>query len=462
MSGNNQHGSGPTALHEAPGDGRQASARTEEVLVVVGSGLLLISAFCLCAQALQADEAAPRVHKVSLTRQAPPEEIAIHMFSTGAQLQRVSTQPKGVKSEKALAGEFHVGLEGKATVKIVLDESKGTGRGLDSLIVDGNRNGDLSDDPRHKFARKGFLRRLFGGDDVKIAKHVKVTVPYERSEQLYHVNIEVRIFDGRFAYAEIIPDMIAVGELRLGAKPIKIALADANVNGLFGDMTRTQKADIALHPEGIQHIRPGDHLLIDLDGDGRMKGPPWYRPAGREDFLLCKLAEIRGKYYSLAVKDDGTEATFTATDPPVGKLRLPKGKIQGWVVGPEAVLSLADAKDGLITGPVGEYYVYFYNYAFQAGNRKKALVTAYAFTGPTRPFTIEKGLTTDLAIGQPLAPKVTAQKSGEKVHFSFDLSGPHGERIVGVQIDGSRPPAPKFTIHDAKGKQVLSGKFRYG
>jgi len=42
------------------------------------------------------------------------------------------------------------------------------------------------------------------------------------------------------------------------------------------------------------------------------------------------------------------------------------------------------------------------------------------------------------------------------------LIGSGGERCSGIYVNGSRPPAPEFTITDPDGKKVQTGKFEYG
>jgi len=402
-----------------------------------------------------AARAARGAQTVRLIRQVPPEDLAMAQYAIGVQLQRRANPPKGLKSANALVGKLPVG---DPAVTIAIDESQGTGKGFDVIVVDANRNGDLSDDRRYEFVGSEAARRLFGGGDPKGAQRVELMAPAARNKRSYRVNIAAYVYSATAAYAQVVTDTVAIGLLRLGGQRIPIVVVDANVNGTFGDRpVLTELADGAK-----KGIRPGDRLLLDLNGDGRFGSSGRWFLVGKEEQVFCEWMRIGGRYYEVTVRDDGAMATFAPVDPPMGTLRIPQGKVNGLLLGMRAAVDLSEAVKGRIQAPAGTYYIYYYSYSFRGPKGKTARIDAYAFGSPSKPVRVVQGKPTELALAQPLTPKVSVRKQGSNAYFVFDLAGPHGERIGDVRINGRRPAAPSFVVYDAKGKQVLADKFHYG
>ncbi len=399
--------------------------------------------------------AAGAMTSFTLKREQLPSSF-LEAQSRWLELRRSPVAVRGARSANVLVGELPVGARGAARVLLALDESKGTGKGYDTLVADGNRNKDLSDDPRHPIRARGLLARLFGGQEQTICEHVKVMVPYRKAELAYQVGVIIGPQEDAQVNVWVCPDMWAVGEVALGGRRYSIGILDANVNGVFGECARLRETAWGSH-ELVQgdriHIAPSGKPALDRADAGNPARSP----------LLSRLVKIDGQYHELAVNDEGTRAAIRPVNPRMGKLRLPAGELKAHAASEHVVVDLSSRDSRVLTLPVGEYAVPEYDYTWRAGG-KTIRVRARTYGSDTPAFLVLKpDTTTDLQLGQPLHGKMTAdRKNKDTVSFSLTVFGPGGERIRGVYINGKRPPAPRLTVRDSSGKKVLDDKFSYG
>ena len=76
-------------------------------------------------------------------------------------------------------------------------------------------------------------------------------------------------------------------------------------------------------------------------------------------------------------------------------------------------------------------------------------------------FELAPGTSHALAIGAPLAPRVTVKRHGRFLEMDADLVDAAGRSYLYVRQEGQRPPPPQFTVY--KNEEVLgSDSFEYG
>ena len=192
---------------------------------------------------------------------------------------------------------------------LVLDESKGTGRGYDTVYVDLDNNNRI-DANKEKFSfQLGTTRKT-------IPVRIKLTVtsggkkiPYYFSFAAFPYTDENNPVEKVHATAR--NSSIFVGKANFGEGQYKIAIADLNSNGLFNDVEKG--------------MFRGDRFFVDLNGDGKFKHPNFYpTPGVEEGFPYGKYTRIDEKWYSIEATPDGTTIQITPAQPQLGTVLAQK------------------------------------------------------------------------------------------------------------------------------------------
>jgi hypothetical protein len=79
-----------------------------------------------------------------------------------------------------------------------------------------------------------------------------------------------------------------------------------------------------------------------------------------------------------------------------------------------------------------------------------------------QPIRVVAGKTTSLRIASPLRARLTATRTTERVYFRLEFSGPRGELLTGLTMNGRQPPPPHLRIRDARGRTIANLPFEYG
>lgn len=148
------------------------------------------------------------------------------------------------------------GYETVAEMPFTLDESKGTGKGYDTIYVDVNMNGSLKDE-------HGLSARAIDGElvcyGVAIIPHSRA---YPRSKNRNHLAIDVflPIVNGAVTEGRVYYRGAWVGQISSNGGGIPFMLFDDNGNGLYNDPVVITDEFSA---EG------GDYILFDFGRSGR-------------------------------------------------------------------------------------------------------------------------------------------------------------------------------------------------
>ena len=263
------------------------------------------------------------------------------------------------------------------------------------------------------------------------------------------------------------------GRVRLGGRMYDVVLIDYDGDGVYGTVSRPQRSN---------RLAFGDRMaLMATIEDG--KRVPLPKP---RYFFVGKFLWADGKFYRCDIAADGTRISLTPAEATLGRLRPVHKRFWMQVISPEAgtfelyapppspdpeespldmwVNSIFIKDDGTFALPPGDYHVFrsTFEQVDQAG--VKWLYTGYD-SDASRPVTLRAGETTEVSFGPPLQAKLTKQgtaRAGGSLQFSLALADQRGGRIISVTRDGKIPQPPALRITDETGKEVATGKFRYG
>lgn len=343
--------------------------------------------------------------------------------------QPTSAKPEGVKlpefkAEKPLFMEMKTPMAASGSVWLAFDKSSPTGQ-YDRVIIDGNANGDLSDDAAVEPYRRDSNMFMFGP--------LKIVFSSPDGPITYHLTAELRVYpDGSRTYCLLSGGCWYEGAITVGGVKKHCVLIDYNVNGVFNDKSA--------NPEECDRIRIG----AETDRDTRYVG---------------NFIEVGDRLYKPEIARDGACITLTeATDVSFGAVRVAQG-ITSFGAGGVNGLFLCKPENGLVKLPVGDYRIERWSIA--KTDDKGAKWELQASPGDRGTFTVAKDQEKELPIGEPIYSEAQYTKSGSFYNFSQNLVGRHGERVT-LTRNGSQPPPPKLRIRSRDGAYDRALSFEYG
>lgn len=398
--------------------------------------------------------------------------------SYGAYGTIVRTSPRPLKGEpKALSSRPLYGQLGDAAdsdaMLFRLDESKGDKQGYDRLILDVNKNSDLTDDA---------VMKLVDGsrpasDDQLLFGPVEFKVAQLSGDWRAHYYAEAIFFNRRASgWGE--NDNVLMGRVRVrpgwmlqttveveGLKQ-KVALVDGNCSLRLGDPPKWQTYDSG--GEASWYPLVMDSFLRDRDGSGKFSDVN----GDQEAESLAPVHYFGPAPYSISLGPDCKTLRVEPFSEPVAELAVqPHGETvsrvtlaweqsagQWYLLGPVVA-------GGKVKVPPGNYRLYACQLDAKAGDGQPLQLMAYKRT--VKPsFKAEAGAPAELRVGAPLEVKVTALKRGnDNLGINGVVVGAGGETYMrfakGKDLNGE-PAKPVFNIVDAGGKEVASGNLEFG
>jgi hypothetical protein len=397
-------------------------------------------------------------------------------------------------SSRPLYGVMHRNNnQGKPTV--ILDESKGTGKGYDRLIFDINENGDFTDDPvfngtpaNVNSSNDDYEQNDFGPIELPAKKTVGIWRPR------FYVN--VYLYNKRELKSATKDSQQQIGQIRLQAGNLleaqvdingikqKIGLIDGNCNFTLGDPVSISKVYRRANDPGSWYLAPGDSYVRDIDGSGKYQRSQ----AGKESEIFSKYVYFRGKPYLAKVSEDLKSVSFEPFTGLTGEFKLDP-TVTRVVFGLEGTTWEAvtpEIVEGKVVVPVGNYHI---STCMISAKDASGVVQANTTDVPDKMFAVKAGQATDLQVGQPLKLSILAEKqpangnepagmgssknlfsstnSNSKqsyvLQMNVQIAGAATEKYSGFTRDqGGYIAAPRFQILDVKGKELASGNFEYG
>ena len=354
-------------------------------------------------------------------------------------------------------------------ILLALDESKGTGKGCDTIYLDINGNRDLSDDPpvsaqkiekEEKFTHIEFIRvasipvnKLFPGVTNTNPVEMDINLVYDVSD------------DGKSAecWGNVWLRGHWRGEVNTNKGKISFRLADFSRNGRYDDR-------IALL--GLpKKYQMGDQVLFDWDANGEF--PTASRPnPSIEGYWFSSGVSIAGKLYVLTTSRSGDKLKVAHYTEPTAKLSfkvLRIGKVpitvKGIQVAGNTGLYWLPPDGAPLQVPTGRYALN--QVTLNAQGRDGSAWIAMGIYG--KPFTASAGKTVVVpvrpSVKMAIAPdsrKVKLER-GKDAHIALDFELLSGGRVVGIYRTDSRSrPEATVAIKNANGEIVKSGKAGFG
>lgn len=343
--------------------------------------------------------------------------------------ERLLQEPK-YRSNKPIYYAARLGNAGDSLYTLVLDESKGPGKGYDTLYIDAN-NDNRIDAEKERFS-------IHVGDPGQTAPiRVRLQVTCGGVTAPYFVNLSAfQHCDAKFPvpgiHITLRDSSYYVGEAVLAGKRRKIAVADLNGNGLFNDVEQ----------EPFQ----SDRFYVAQDESGRFY----------QSFPHGKFTRIMGQWYSIVVPPDGGRVEIEAAKPPLGTIQAPKGIVGARLASPGQAVDL-DFQEGPDRAVAGTYRVHSVQLLADNG---WALTASFPEGEPQ--LVVREGHTVRLAAGLPLQvePQVVADED-RTLRISLRITGAGGETYRWSARRGSSSQAG-FEIYNSTGERIASGGFEYG
>jgi len=327
---------------------------------------------------------------------------------------------------------------------LVIDESRGTGTGFNTVYADLNNDNQI----KPKSEMFGFqLGTTRGAEPMRITLSVSAggkTIPY--AFEFTAFPYKDRDDPTERIHANCRNSTIMMGEAVFGDKRCKVALADLNSNGLFNDYE--------------QDLFRGDRFFADLRAEDSPPGDSEHM----ESFPYALYARIDGKWYTVEASPDGGTVQIRSAEPTFGTVRALANVKSVGLSSPKQFQRL-EFKDGQAEALTGTYEVR--NIALEIVDSDGVRWTTngrYRQGGPQ--VVVETSQETTLSGGMlPFAIQVDVRPTGEAgvVELEPRIADGHGGVFSTVRKNSSRyePPA-RLAIKDGDGKLIADAALEYG
>ena len=385
-------------------------------------------------------------------------------YSYGAPATFTGQSPSSLKDEpkptSPLYGAFEIG---PSRLQFRFDRSEGQRGSIDRLIVDLNRNDDLTNDP--------VLKPTTPRDSPQV-----IFEPFEWKGQNGLPQKFQTVFSDQSANLQT--QTVFTVSVSTGGEPVELVFIDSNCDGMIS----------AIKPVKWQ---PGTMICW---GQGDLVGPAMKPPAMDRPASIGSLISIHGELFSIKMNNTGSAVMLDPFEGPVGELMVNPGSgLRRITFGRRTVGNQWEPfrgqtnEAGVIALPAGEYVPAEFSTTLGTGAEEIRLDGF--FETPKGIIEVKPSGTVALNIGAPflisaeVAPKsvyeikantsmtsmfASAQTESAKGHvkeveISAKMTGAGGETYgAPISSNGRTLEAPEFKVTDASGKVLESGKLEYG
>jgi hypothetical protein len=368
---------------------------------------------------------------------------------TTARPGELSLKTPKFKSSAPLYISIGIGDDLDSTISGAMDESRGAGKGYDTLYLDADNDGDLTNDTPVALKSTGASNANSLESDP-----VTVTVSYfDGSELPLRVRIDFSrsLVKGKKVW-KYFPRLLQHVEAKvdLGSrKGVLVGIYDmpsgrgATPNGCFGDY-------------GV------DQLRIDRNGDGTLD-------AATESRVLSRIFDMDGDLWVLDVDSAASEAGISRCTLPSGGIgfalrpaqgaRVKSGRVK--IAMRDGGMFLCELGEGkTLRAPAGRYTVSSQNVRLCGADGEEWIVS---FSMPSKATVIaDKDAAIELGPPFEVKPKISGTaRAGSRISINSTLIGAAGEVYDSVRRVNRRR-APRVKIVDDKEAVLAQGSMSYG
>ncbi len=317
---------------------------------------------------------------------------------------------------------------------VVLDESKGTGKGWDTAHVDLNRNADLTDDEPVRFR----LSKDGGGvrTDWVTAEAHQGPIDGDRTD--YPMQVRLMVYGGDDPYVYVTRKGGRKGTIDTSKGELECIAIDTNSNGLCGDPTRI-KAE--LEPDS-----PGDSIFVNTNGFGQLVPTSW----SPHCIHLQKITQVGNKFYLIDVSPLGDRLSVRAYSGELGQLLVRGENIEGLKATTESMYAVSDSgyysfekcEGKPVTLPVGQYKVLHCSMILDTKNELNVtcIPDSRVVVGADKQSTVTVSGRLSLAIDSARKEMVLRPGVTDTINWDIKIGG---KTTVSALGDRNRSNAPK-------------------
>ena len=360
----------------------------------------------------------------------------------------------------------------------------------DRLYIDSDHDGDLTDE---KVVEAGSTRNA-NANTYFSTSFPRIDVPIEiESEKLdYAFVLEVTAYGAEthgYVNSSFRAAACREGEITLAGKKHRLLLLDFNGNGRFDDQPELN-ASIRTSDNRV-YASSGDRLYVDPVLEATYRNP-YDITSGNDIYEVSRLIQVDGRFHELSISPSGDKLTLEPSKIPVGYVTNPTQDFSAVLYGDQGIVKIRSDESGKAVLPVGSWKLMNYTLdrtGFQQAKQAEpaglssvlevlsdalgptvearaphSTIVAANATSKYEAVEVKDGQTVELPFGPPYRPTVDVQyrQGADQVSLGMSLIGSAGETCSTMQINGTQPGKPKFTITTADGKTVAEGEFEYG
>ncbi len=362
-------------------------------------------------------------------------------------LLRLKAKPE-FKSKNVKVEAYRIDGKGDAGLLIAaMDESKGTGKGFDTLYVDCNRNFDLTDDSPISLT----ARREREADGEWITVNARQCSPCG-GETGNPIEVQLRLCNHR-TWSHIVPSWTGgwKGRIETNKGTVDCAVVDVNGDGIFGGTGTGSNVD---------------SLFVDANGLGSLS----ISDDSRHRIRLSRVPFVGWAFYQVSVADAGRTLRVDRYAGPMGTLVVKATDVNG-ASGAASQMSLAGSQgvwslEGLSGEkpaqiPVGDATLTHCTVALANGTKPPTVVSCEL----KRPVKIldgsEQAVEIRGKVSAEISPSVKTLRWKQGSSESFDWVVKIGSDVTVTSL-GRGSLAPKLEFTDKRGKVVATKTSSYG
>lgn len=274
----------------------------------------------------------------------------------------IKNAPKFVSSKVVYNAYTFDGGDNAGKLAVVLDESKGTGKGYDTAYIDANRNWDLTDDEPIHFSP--VTQNSILTDWVKVQSHQGTAD--QRTDNYFQVRLRIYGNSGGSPYIQAERNGGWKGTIDTTSGPVECALIDSNGNGIYGEAAKF-KADGS--PEA-----GGDNFFVDDNEAGQVIACGW----GSHEIMINPVSKVGDKYYYITSNAIGDKVSVKPYIGELGALSIRPVNVQGmngkatgfYVSSQSGSYFCSDSGNKPAMLPVGSYKVSYCSLNLKSKNSK--------------------------------------------------------------------------------------------